>query len=435
MNHPLPKHIFKRGKVYALRYSIPTEYQQLIGKKEIVRSLGTRDLGEALAKRGGAIDEIQRDLMATVEAAASGTVRVSEGRLSAHLKRTPSKAATIRDTAHRWLAEADGIAAATRVRYRQHLEAFADYAGNIEVAEINRELALAFMDHLKATPSDRTGQPLSHRSLGSYQVCLASYWRVLEHWGLVDGDMKNPFSSLLRRLAGQRKKADPRKKVLRPVTRAEAEALLGYIAANPSLKYQREMFLVVRLLWVTACRLNEIAALRLSDLSDKGDHFALQISNAKTEAGNRVVMVVGKDDCRLLRETVRLAKITEPVQPENADLLFPRLLRGGYDKKPGHYLGKALEKARKSLPDHDGTWDMHSFRRTGVSALVNAGVAKEARNLVVGHSNKDDIGVSVYAKRGDLSEVIKTTFEALYIELEGGLGNGNAFNCMEKIRC
>lgn len=83
-----------------------------------------------------------------------------------------------------------------------------------------------------------------------------------------------------------------------------------------------------------------------------------------------------------------------------------------------HYLGKALEKARKTIPTH-AEWDMHSFRRTGVSALVNAGVAKEARNLAVGHSNKDDIGMSVYAKRGDLSEVIKGTFEALYDQLGG----------------
>lgn len=48
-------------------------------------------------------------------------------------------------------------------------------------------------------------------------------------------------------------------------------------------------------------------------------------------------------------------------------------------------------------------------------------MAKEARTLAVGHSNKEDIGMSVYAKGGDLSEVIKTTLEAMYGELVGGL--------------
>jgi integrase len=70
--------------------------------------------------------------------------------------------------------------------------------------------------------------------------------------------MRNPFSSLLRRIAGQRKKVDLREKKLRPVAREEAEALLGHIAGNDRLRYQREMFVTVRLMWATACRLNEI---------------------------------------------------------------------------------------------------------------------------------------------------------------------------------
>lgn len=407
MTRTLPKGIFKRGDVYAVRFSVPTEVQSVVGKKEIVRSLGTKDLGEALGKRNEALEEIRASLFTEYEEKPKVEPRATYGK-------------TVRETAHRWLSESDGINNATRARYRCILDRFEEYSGNPEVTKINRELALGFMDYLKSTPSPKTGQPLSHRSLSAYQICLASYWRVLEHWGLVDGDMKNPFSSLLRRLAGQKKKADPRKKNLRPVTREEAEALLAYIAGNDRLKYQREMYVTVRLLWVTACRLNEIAGLALEDIDDQGDHIRLRITGAKTEAGNRTVMVVGQGDRELLREAVSRSKVTEPVCPENKGLLFPRLLRGGYDRTTGHYLGKALEKARKTLPTHR-EWDMHSFRRTGVSALVNAGIAREARNLVVGHSNKDDIGLSVYAKRGDLSEVIKATFEALYEELSGGL--------------
>jgi len=64
---------------------------------------------------------------------------------------------------------------------------------------------------------------------------------------------------------------------------------------------------------------------------------------------------------------------------------------------------------------------MHSFRRAGVSALVNASVARGERNLIVGHSNRDDIGMSVYAKRGDLTEIIKGTFFVLYDEIGGSL--------------
>ena len=407
MTRTLPKGIFKRGDVYAVRFSVPTEVQSVVGKKEIIRSLGTKDLGEALGRRADTLAEIRDNLFSDYDEKPKVQPKNTYG-------------TTVRETAHHWLSESDGIYNATRAKYRCILESFEKYSGNCEVTKINREMALGYMDYLKSTPSPKTGQPMAQRTLTAYQSCLASYWRVLEHWGLVDGDMKNPFSSLLRRLAGQKKKADPRKKNLRPVTREEAEALLSYISGNDRLKYQREMYVTVRLLWVTACRLGEIASLSVSDIDDQGDHIRLTITGAKTEAGNRTVMVVGQGDCELLREAVRRARVTEPACPENKGLLFPRLLRGGHDMTVSHYLGKALEKARKKLPTHS-EWDMHSFRRTGVSALVNAGVAKEARNLAVGHSNKDDIGMSVYAKRGDLSEVIKTTFEALYEELGGSL--------------
>ncbi len=249
MDVRLPKGLFKRGKGYAVRVAVPTDYQLILGKKEIVRGLGTQDLAEALVLQKEVIAEI---LSFMSEGESAPTVHASNKRRSAR------EGTTIRETAHRWLAESDGIKNATKARYRQHLEALEAYTGNVEVTQINRSLALAFMEHLKRTPSERTGELLSARSLQSYQCCLASYWRVLDHWGLVDPDVRNPFSSLLRRVAGQKKKVDPREKKLRPVTREEAESLLTYIAANDALKYQFEMFVTVRLLWATGCRLNEI---------------------------------------------------------------------------------------------------------------------------------------------------------------------------------
>ncbi len=407
MTRTLPKGLFKRGNVYAVRYSVPTELIPVVGKKEIIRSLATSDLSEALSKRRDALDEIKANLFED-----KTTVRQSKSK--------SPKAITVSQTANRWLSESDGILASTRKRYQGILEIFENYSDDVEVTKINRELALEFMDYLKSTPSPKTGKLLSHRSLQAYQICLASYWSVLDHWGLVDGDMRNPFSGLLRRVAGQKKQVDPRKKTLRPIIREEAECLLNDISNGHSLKYRYEMYVTVRLLWVTACRLGEIASLSLDNIEDNYDHIIINIAKAKTEAGNRIVMVVGKSDCELLREAVRRARITEPVEPDNKGLLFPRVLRGGYNRTIGHYLGKSLENVRKKQTT-SSEWDMHSFRRLGISSLINAKVAREERNLAVGHSNKDDIGMSIYAEHGDLREVIKTTFETLYEELGGSL--------------
>lgn len=410
MTYTLPKNIFRRGNVYSVRFDVPLEAQTVVGRKQIVRSLGTSDLGEALVRRDAVLKEIQISLYAEHDTTATPKPNSKTDR-----------GTTVRQTAHRWLSESDGITFGTRNKYRAFLTAFEVFAGNPEVTKIDRQLALDFIEHLKSTPSAKTGKPMAQRTIHSYQVCLSSYWRVLDHWGLVDPNMRNPFSSLLRRIAGQKKQVDLRKKNLRPVTRNEAEALLAYIANNDRLKYQNEMFTIVRLLWVTACRLGEICNLRIDEIDDNGDHIVLHINNAKTDAGNRIVMVVGSADCDLLRGAVRLAESVEPVSADNVGHLFPRLLRGGYNRSLAHYVGKSLEKARKTFPDTSAEWDMHSFRRTGVSALVNAGVPRGERNLAVGHSNKYDIGMDVYARRGDLTEVIKGTFSVLLDELGGYL--------------
>ncbi|WP_367647858.1 DUF6538 domain-containing protein [Ruegeria arenilitoris] len=137
----LPRGLFLRGKGYALRVSVPTEYQDIVGKREIVRGLGTQDLAEALKRRPRVLEEI-------LEA-------ITEGQTPSQAVRPnlPKQENTVRDTADRWLAESDGINSSTKVRYRQHLRTFETYSGNIQVKDINRSLALGFIEHLKATPS------------------------------------------------------------------------------------------------------------------------------------------------------------------------------------------------------------------------------------------------------------------------------------------
>ncbi|MGR3343517.1 MAG: DUF6538 domain-containing protein, partial [Paracoccaceae bacterium] len=64
MNRTLPKHIFRRGNGYYVRFNVPVEARTVVGKKQIVRSLGTSDLGEALVKRDSVLNEIRASLYA-----------------------------------------------------------------------------------------------------------------------------------------------------------------------------------------------------------------------------------------------------------------------------------------------------------------------------------------------------------------------------------
>lgn len=94
MTRTLPKGIFKRGDVYAVRFSVPTEVQSVVGKKEIIRSLGTKNLGEALGKRAEVLEQIRTSLFSDFEepvAPKASTTHPRGTRIST----------TVRETAHR----------------------------------------------------------------------------------------------------------------------------------------------------------------------------------------------------------------------------------------------------------------------------------------------------------------------------------------------
>ena len=44
------------------------------------------------------------------------------------------------------------------------------------------------------------------------------------------------------------------------------------------------------------------------------------------------------------------------------------------------------------------------------------------RNLIIGHSSRADIGISVYAKEGDLRKAVERTTKVPYKEIGGSLG-------------
>lgn len=58
----MTQNFIKRGHTWSARYIVPTEFRQIVGKREIVRSLKTRDLDEARKLRHSALDRIVKDI-------------------------------------------------------------------------------------------------------------------------------------------------------------------------------------------------------------------------------------------------------------------------------------------------------------------------------------------------------------------------------------
>ncbi|WP_353394554.1 DUF6538 domain-containing protein [Ruegeria sp. HU-ET01832] len=100
----LPRGLFLGGKWYAVRVAVPIEYQDIVGKREIVRGLGTQDLAEALKRRPRVLEEI-------IEA-------ITEGQTPSQVvgPNKPKQGNTVGDAADRWLADAVGISNSTKVR-------------------------------------------------------------------------------------------------------------------------------------------------------------------------------------------------------------------------------------------------------------------------------------------------------------------------------
>ncbi len=137
----------------------------------------------------------------------------------------------------------------------------------------------------------------------------------------------------------------------------------------------------------------------MKDIKDRGDHIKISIPQSKTEAGIRDVMIVGAQDCQLLREATKRATIVEPSCPENIGRLFPRIALGGYDRHPNHYLGKALEKARKNLDGDNSNWDMHSFRRTaGFLAALQNPIWSVCRNIFAASVRSEKVKFTRWAQ-------------------------------------
>jgi site-specific recombinase XerD len=394
MGMKLPQGVFKRGKGYSVRVTVPTKLVDSFGKKEIIRGLGTRDKLEAALKAPDVIQEIKKGFS---EVGRGQPVRERQQDIS------------VRAMAHRWLAMSTGINRSTKAKYRHHLNAFEDWSENVDVSKIDRAMALDYYTHLKSSISDRTGAPLSLRSLKCHLNCLASFYRVLDHFGVVDPDKRNPFSSLDRRLPGQAKAVDTRAKSLRPINRAEA---LEWYANCEGCVYEAEMRVCLRVLWSTGCRLSEIADRNVSDIVDHGDFVEIQINGGKTDAAKRSLYLVNRADIEAIREAVR--------ESGSCEKLFPRVTPAGYNKRASHTLSKALQEQRKKIDGHK-QFDAHSFRRNVVSTLVNLDVPVHVRNLMVGHSNGSDIGVSVYAKRADLSALMLDTSRTLSDAVGGAL--------------
>ena len=291
--------LFKRGKNYSVRYCVPKELWDTVGKREIIRGLSTPSLSEAERRRPRAIFDIEQSVYekqrVPVHKPHTRTLPIQE--------ETTESGVPVSQAAFEWLRMCDGIAASTKIGYGRVLRAFEQFTKDMDVRLVNRQVALGFFEYLKTTGSMRTGKLRSPKTIKTNMITLSSFWKVCRYLGYVDQDMANPFNGVTSQMPGT-KRVKQTTKELRPVTRQEAERLLTIVENGDRYKYGYEITCILKLLWVTGCRLNEICSLERSQIEDHGDCISFRLTNTKTEAGNRLIYLVGENECQLVRKAL-----------------------------------------------------------------------------------------------------------------------------------
>lgn len=226
------------GGTWYVVYNVPKPYQGKHGlPREIVRTLGTKDVKEAMSRKHPKLLEIQADAHRLVNgnrkdtfslmAAAREMARDRRGmdpygrdvdgldlqiadRAESIADRDGSssrahrfadvafgRATPISVAAEEWRAERRGIAGRTRDKYERVLETFQEHFGDCAIDTITRRKGIEYLKHLRETPSKRTGKPRSDKSIKDDNVTLASFYKVCIRLGLLPLTHENPFEKIL----------------------------------------------------------------------------------------------------------------------------------------------------------------------------------------------------------------------------------------------
>ncbi|WP_114097837.1 site-specific integrase [Thalassospira profundimaris] len=307
-----------------------------------------------------------------------------------------------RDVAKRYLEQtqrhpSSRLTQQTIAQYQVVHRLFDEWAGRPTLEEVTRQQAAEFIEVVSTLDpywgrSPKTKQRsfseimerfgnhevgLSNRTLNRYSTGLSLVWKWAGKQGLFEG--KNPWKWL------QRPEGQSRKTGKLPFTQEEVCTLLSQ---KPEV-FPSEQDYPNTLLWVcwiaafSGMRLNEICERKVSDLKQQDGIWCLEVTGAKTEAGDRLVP---------LHSTLLDLGLLEFARHHRQEYLFPCLLPGGPDKKRSWYLTRRFVEYRRSLgvtridsATQKDRVNFHSFRRTVIQQFEHARLPQTEVAQVVGH--------------------------------------------------
>jgi integrase len=273
---------------------------------------------------------------------------------------------------------------------------FAKFFGGPPIREVGRGDASTFADALRQLDPNwaRTGkargqspdvtwsqlmkahggrsQGLSDATVNRHMATLSAFWQWSEEREHCEG--RNPF-------AGHRRKLSPGRNKHGYIAWEVAE-LQALFAPAPKRADLTEVMLVAM---HTGMRLNEIASLTFDQIKTDGGVQFIDITDAKTQAGERRVPL-----------HPNLAWLTKrSKEAKKGERVWPKFTLEGPGKKPGGDAGKQFSQHKLSRGFTERKKAFHSFRKNVVGQLEQAGVQQHEVAQLVGHE-KQGLTFSVY---------------------------------------
>lgn len=438
------KYLKLRKETWYARLKVPRTLRSIVGTSEIVRSLHTRDLGEADRRKHAALAEMYAELeriesksvmpldsakalVATARELAGAvtggraTRREADLALQIHLREqasdldvqaqavgtTPAQIVErtlmlarrtlrggrvyrISKTIRTYLAErAPHVTNQTLEQKEKQLGELADWMGSgTEVTTLTREQAGRYVQEKLLTKGNSlktVKDTLSH---------LRAFWGWLAGRGIVEVNVFEGISHTLR--GSTRGKAARR----RPWTDAELRQLLLGIPSNDPL------WALCAIGAYTGMRREEICQLTRCDVTEDG---GLIVREGKTAAAVR----------RLPIHPVLVPLIRSLMETSTDGYLICGLLRGGRDHRRGHYLSKRFTKVRRKLGLRSSQTVFHCFRKSLAQRCEDKGVPESTTELIGGWSRGRRMSYGLYSPGPSFETLRESISRVSYGEVDG----------------
>jgi integrase len=442
-------HLKRKRQGWFVRVVVPPRLRATVGRAELLRTLHTRDIREAVRRKHAVLArlhlemtqaefsaELPKDSAEYILEVAKGqrkamlAGRIDEQSAQAGLDATIDEqiellrrkhghdphtgnphdsgtSARMHDLAHRIL-EGDDVEllsdsvkkylaeTAPRVRNQtlrekqRHLDALRGWLkADLEVSAVTKKIAGKYVS------DSLLQQGHAPKTVKDILSNLSAFWVWLEGRGLVD---LNPWRGMSSTVKSSTRGTKAKR---RPWTDDELLSLVKAIPVSDPL------LPLTAIAAYTGMRREEVAALKVDDV----ENGALTVREGKTKAALRRVPI---------HEALR--PLVDGLVTKSTDgYLIPGLLTGGADAKRSHYLGKRFGGLIRGLGFNDPALVFHTLRNSFIQRCEEASVPESSAKLLVGHSRAKSLtygdagagyspGVQLETLR---KEVAKVTFGKL----------------------